>query len=192
MFQIETFTLRFALTLKGETRLWVWHVCETVFHSVLPAALPAWPPPEVCQDPPWPQPCRWTPAAQTPWRRLWRRPGSEGKTETMTARFHSSATYFQSEEARLLLRSVWVDFDSLAAPELLQLCQPVACLNCTLAIEHRVNQAADPQGKIIWIPRSECCCRNRHITSSNHNTRYYNSIYFSMFWSTKISEIFDT
>lgn len=84
--------------------------------------------------------------------------------------FHSDATYFQSEKARLLLRSVWVDFDCLAAPELLQVCQPVACLSCTLVIKHRVNEATDAQGEIIRIPQSQYCSRNRHITFSNHST----------------------
>lgn len=52
-------------------------------------------------------------------------------------------TYFQGEEARLLLRPVWVDFDSLAAPELLQLGQTVAGLNCSLAVKHRVDSRDD-------------------------------------------------
>ena len=44
-------------------------------------------------------------------------------------------TYFQCDKARLLLGWVWVYFDCLAGLELLQVCKPVACLTCTLAIK---------------------------------------------------------
>lgn len=51
------------------------------------------------------------------------------------------STYFQSDKAGLLLGSVWVYFDCLAGLELLQVCKPVACLNCTLASVHTVEEA---------------------------------------------------
>lgn len=50
-------------------------------NAVLPEAPPAWPPPEVYLGPPWPQLCGWTPAAQAPWRRLWKRPGLREEEE---------------------------------------------------------------------------------------------------------------
>lgn len=43
-------------------------------------------------------------------------------------------------KSKLLLRSVWVDFDCLTGLELLQVYTPVACLTCTPAIKYTVKK----------------------------------------------------
>ena len=62
-------------------------------------------------------------------------PWLEGEEDDIHIDTHKQFTYFQCDKARLLLGCVWVYFDCLAGLELLQVCKPVTCLTCTLAIK---------------------------------------------------------
>lgn len=185
---------------------------------MLPAALPAEHPPEVCQDPPSPQMCGWTPAAPTPWRRPQKHPTAERKASDH--RFLKS-TYFHGDKACLLLGSVWVNFDCLAGLELLQACKAVTCLNCTLVNRctgkdvcmHRDKTAISDSKfknisqKLCWCPE---CSKNftptalviffsylftystlhitQTVTGSDFSSSFFFQVYFFFFNSRRREE----
>lgn len=71
----QTFILmQFTLLCRQTGTVKETSVCSMALSAVLPVALPAEHPPMACQDPPSPQVCGRTPAAQLPWRRLWKLP----------------------------------------------------------------------------------------------------------------------
>lgn len=74
-----------------------------------------------------------------------------------------SYTYFQSGKASLLLRPVRVDFDCLAGPELLELCEPVASLTCTLASKYTADEAQRLSRK---GSKDKSCSANQDLLSS--------------------------
>lgn len=93
-----------------------------------------------------------------------RAPCVKGKEERAVHSFQSLPyTYFQSGKASLLLRPVGVDFDCLAGPELLELCELVASLTCTLAGKYTADEAQRLSRK---GSKDKSCSANQDLLSS--------------------------